>query len=173
MAGHGKNLLWIEHSALPDQDIFDFTVIQARYPARHDQQRFIADPETDRLSDLRRFDTVHLRRKLNSRRAVVSLDEFDVGRVRLKEGADRFKAHWLFRPYSTGICPVAVIAGATHRESAAAALKHSLGRPLRLSLSGLVNVLSGVGLICGTSLGLVFRYHAIALFIVRRLRLPV
>src|SRR6516165_3300547 len=102
MAGDGKNLLWIEHSALPAQHIFDFTVIQARYPARHDQQRFIADPETDRLSDLRGFDSVHLRRKLNSRRAVVSLDECDVRRVRLKEGADRFKAHWLFRPYPTG-----------------------------------------------------------------------
>jgi len=45
----------------------------------------------------------------------------------------------VFRPYSTGICPVAVIEGATHREGAAAALKHSLGRPLRLSLSRLVN----------------------------------
>src|SRR6516165_660955 len=139
MAGDDKNLLWIEHSALPAQHIFDFTVIQARDPARHDQQRFIADPETDRLSDLRGFDTLHLRRKLNSRRAVVSLDKFDVRRVRLKEGADRIQVSLVFRPYSTGICPVAVIEGATHREGAAAALKHSLGRPLRLSLSRLVN----------------------------------
>ena len=106
MAGDGKNLLWIEHSALPAQHIFDFTVIQARYPARHDQQRFIADPESDRLSDLRGFDTVHLCRKLNSRRAIVSLDEFDVRRVRLKEGANRSKAHWLFGPYSTGFAPL-------------------------------------------------------------------
>ena len=106
MAGDGKNLLWIDHSALPAQHIFDFTVIQARYPARHDQQRFIADPETDRLSDLRGFDTVHLRRKLNSRRAVVSLDEFDVRRVRLKEGADRFKAHWCFALIRLGFAPL-------------------------------------------------------------------
>jgi hypothetical protein len=77
MAGDGKNLLWIEHS-LPTQHIFHLTVVQARDPTGHDQQRFIADPETDRLSDLRGFDTVHLRRKLNSRGAVVSLDEFDV-----------------------------------------------------------------------------------------------
>src|SRR6516162_6171251 len=102
MAGDGKNLLWIEHSALPAQHIFDFTVIQARYPARHDQQRFIAGPETDRLCDLRGFDTVHLRRKLNSRRAVVSLNEFDVWRVCLKESANRFEAHWLFPRYLTG-----------------------------------------------------------------------
>src|SRR5262249_44019142 len=32
----------------------------------------------------------------NSRRAVVGLDEFDVRRVGLKEGANRFKAHPLF-----------------------------------------------------------------------------
>ena len=49
MAGDDKNLLWIEHSALPAQHIFDFTIIEARYPARHDQQRIIADPKTDRL----------------------------------------------------------------------------------------------------------------------------
>src|SRR5262249_61109924 len=101
MAGDGKNLLWIEHSTLPAQHIFHLTVVQARDPTGHDQQRFIADSEADRLSDLRRFDTMHLRRKLNSRRAVVSLNEFDVRRVRLKEGTNRFKAHWLFRPYST------------------------------------------------------------------------
>src|SRR5215467_12103406 len=105
MAGDGKNLLWIEHSTLPAQHIFHLTIVQARDPTGHDQQRFIADPETDRLSNLRGFDTVHLRRKLNSRGAVVSLDEFDVRRVRLKEGANRFKAHWLFRPYSTGFAP--------------------------------------------------------------------
>src|SRR6516165_2082552 len=102
MAGDGKNLLWIEHSTLPAQHIFHLTVVQARDPTGHDQQRFVADPETDRLSNLRGFDTVHLRRKLNSPGAVVSLDEFDVRRVRLKEGANRFKTHWLFRPYSTG-----------------------------------------------------------------------
>src|SRR5215467_1881006 len=108
MAGDGKNLLWIEHSTLPAQHIFHLTIVQARDPTGHDQQRFIADPETDRLSNLRGFDTVHLRRKLNSRGAVVSLDEFDVRRVRLKEGANRFKAHWLFRPYSTGL-PRAIV----------------------------------------------------------------
>src|SRR5215468_10715789 len=105
MAGDGQNLLWVEHSSLPAQHILDLTVVQARDPAGHDQQHFIADPETDRLSDLRGFDTVHLRCKLNSRRAVVSLNEFDVRRVRLKKGANRFKAHWLFRPYSTGFAP--------------------------------------------------------------------
>src|SRR6516225_3362167 len=102
MAGNGKNLLWIEHSALPAQHIFDLTVVQARDPAGHDQQHFIADPETDRLGDLRGLDTVHLRRKLNSRSAVVGLNEFDVRCVRLKESANRFEAHWLFPPYSTG-----------------------------------------------------------------------
>src|SRR5262249_29965083 len=102
MAGDGKNLLWIEHSTLPAQHIFHLTVVQARDPTGHDQQRLIADPETNRLSVLRGFDTVQLRRKLNSRRAVVSLDEFDVRRVRLKEGANRFKTHWLFRRNSTG-----------------------------------------------------------------------
>src|SRR5690349_6013845 len=102
MAGDGKNLLWIEHSALPAQHIFDLTVVQACDPAGHDQQRFIADPETDRLCDLRGFDTVHLRRKLNSRRAVASLNEFDVRRVHLKESANRIEAHRLFPPYSTG-----------------------------------------------------------------------
>src|SRR5215469_12452955 len=108
MAGDGKNLLWIEHSALSAQHIFDLSVVQARDPAGHDQQRFVDDPETDRLSDLRRFDTVHLCRELNGRRAVVSFDEFYVRRVRLKEGANRFKAHWLFRPYSTGL-PRAIV----------------------------------------------------------------
>src|SRR6516165_8585002 len=129
MAGDGKNLLWIEHSTLPAQRIFDFTVIQARYPARHDQQRFIADPETDRLGDLRGFDTVHLRRKLNSRRAIVSLDDFDVRCVRLKEGADRFKAHWLFRPYSTGLVPLPSLGSNPAGRVQRAALKHSVGRP--------------------------------------------
>jgi hypothetical protein len=64
--------------------------------AAYDQQRFIADPETDRLRDLRGFDTEHLRRRLNSRRAVISLNEFDARRGRFEEDANRFKAHWLF-----------------------------------------------------------------------------
>ena len=61
MTGDGKDLLRIEHSSFPAQHIFDLPVIQARDPAGYDQQRFIADLETDRLSDLRGFDTVHLR----------------------------------------------------------------------------------------------------------------
>src|SRR5262249_23993355 len=97
MAGDGKNLFWIEHSALPAQHIFDLTVVQARDPAGHDQQRFIADPETDRPSDLRGFDTVHLPCKLNTRRAVVSLNKFDVRRVRLQEGANRFNLNGAVR----------------------------------------------------------------------------
>src|SRR6516165_4936090 len=132
MAGDGKNLLWIEHSTLPAQRIFDFTVIQARYPARHDQQRFIADPETDRLGDLRGFDTVHLRRKLNSRRAIVSLDDFDVRCVRLKKGANRFKAHWLFAHIRLDL-PRGRQWGGTQREGTAGRTQTLCGPPLSIT----------------------------------------
>jgi hypothetical protein len=104
MTGDGKDLLRIEHSSLPAQHIFDLPVIQARDPAGYDQQRFIAGQIV--LAICAGSTPCTFGRKLNSRRAVVSLDEFDVRRVRSKERGNRFKAHWLLRPHSTGFAPL-------------------------------------------------------------------
>ena len=93
MAGQLERLLGSKHPRPRAELVLALAVVEPRIAARDEQEQLLAGADGERLGDPPRLDAERLRGGLDGRRAVLDLDQPQVGRMLCEPGADGFEAH--------------------------------------------------------------------------------
>ena len=93
MAGDLERFLRAEHARPGAELVLALAVVEPGVAAGDEQEQMLAGANRERLGDPARLDSERLRRRVDGRRAVLDLDQPEVGRMLGEPGADRFRAH--------------------------------------------------------------------------------